>query len=56
MSSWTSWCGFEDLGFEEVVFPITYFEPDGYIPNPIPMMTAVAMKTKNMVVGADLFR
>jgi len=46
----------EDLGFEEVVFPEHHFEPDGYIPNPIPMMTAVAMKTKTMRVGADLFR
>src|SRR5262249_25320301 len=46
----------EDLGFEEVVFPEHHFEPDGYIPNPIPMMTAVAMKTKHMLVGADLFR
>jgi alkanesulfonate monooxygenase SsuD/methylene tetrahydromethanopterin reductase-like flavin-dependent oxidoreductase (luciferase family) len=46
----------EDLGFEEVVFPEHHFEPDGYIPNPIPMMTAVAMKTKKMLVGADLFR
>jgi len=40
----------EDLGFEEVVFPEHHFEPDGYIPNPIPMMTAVAMKTKHMLV------
>ena len=46
----------EDLGFEEVVFPEHHFEPDGYIPNPIPMMTAVAMRTKRMLVGADLFR
>lgn len=46
----------EELGFEEVVFPEHHFEPDGYIPNPIPMMTAVAMKTKKMLVGADLFR
>ena len=46
----------EDLGFEEVVFPEHHFEPDGYIPNPIPMMTAGAMKTKHMLVGADLFR
>ena len=46
----------ENIGFEMVVFPEHHFEPDGYIPNPIPMMTAVAMKTKNMMVGADLFR
>ena len=46
----------EDLGFEEVVFPEHHFEPDGYLPNPIPMMTAVAIKTKKMLVGADLFR
>lgn len=46
----------EEIGFAEVVFPEHHFEPDGYIPNPIPMMTAVAMKTKNMLVGADLFR
>ena len=46
----------EDLGFEEVVFPEHHFEPDGYLPNPIPLMTAVAMQTKRMLVGADLFR
>ena len=46
----------EALGFEEVVFPEHHFEPDGYIPNPIPLMTAVALKTKKMLVGADLFR
>ena len=46
----------ENLGFESVVFPEHHFEADGYISNPIPMMTAVAMKTKNMLVGADLFR
>ena len=27
----------EDLGFEEVVVPEHHFEPDGYIPNPIPI-------------------
>jgi alkanesulfonate monooxygenase SsuD/methylene tetrahydromethanopterin reductase-like flavin-dependent oxidoreductase (luciferase family) len=47
---------FEGLGFEEAVFPEHHFEPDGYIPNPIPIMTAVAMKTKKMLVGSDLFR
>ena len=46
----------EGLGFEEVVFPEHHFEPDGYIPNPIPMMTAVAAKTEKMLIGADLFR
>ena len=46
----------EDLGFAEVMFPEHHFEPDGYLPNPIPLMTAVAMKTKSMLVGADLFR
>jgi alkanesulfonate monooxygenase SsuD/methylene tetrahydromethanopterin reductase-like flavin-dependent oxidoreductase (luciferase family) len=46
----------EEIGFEEVVFPEHHCEADGYIPNPIPMMTAVAMKTKEMLVGADLFR
>ncbi|HIN36642.1 MAG TPA: LLM class flavin-dependent oxidoreductase [Dehalococcoidia bacterium] len=46
----------EELGYESVVFPEHHFEADGYIPNPIPMMTAVAMRTKKMLIGADLFR
>jgi alkanesulfonate monooxygenase SsuD/methylene tetrahydromethanopterin reductase-like flavin-dependent oxidoreductase (luciferase family) len=46
----------EGLGFAEVMFPEHHFEPDGYLPNPIPLMTAVAMKTNRMLVGADLFR
>ena len=46
----------EKIGFDQVMFPEHHFEEDGYVPNPIPLMTAVAMKTRKMLVGADLFR
>jgi alkanesulfonate monooxygenase SsuD/methylene tetrahydromethanopterin reductase-like flavin-dependent oxidoreductase (luciferase family) len=47
--------GLEQIGFSQVVFPEHHFERDGYIPNPIPMMTAVAMRCPTMLVGSDLF-
>lgn len=45
----------EPLGFEQAMFPEHHFEPDGYVPNPIPLMTAVAQRCPGMKVGSDLF-
>lgn len=47
--------GMEALGFDEVVLPEHHFHPDGYIPSPIPMLAALAVKTKRMRIGSDLF-
>ena len=45
----------ERLGFDEVALPEHHFHPDGYLPSPIPMMAALAVKTNRMRIASDLF-
>src|SRR5579883_3446130 len=45
----------EQLGFDEIVIPEHHFDPDGYVPNPIPILSALATKTSRVRLGSDLF-
>ena len=45
----------EQLGFELLELPEHHFDPDAYIPNPIPILAALAVKTQRILLGSNLF-
>src|SRR5579871_1364975 len=44
------------LGFNSVNFCEHHFDPDGYNPSILVTMTAVALRTKNMMIGQDILQ
>jgi probable F420-dependent oxidoreductase len=44
----------EELGYDSVWLTEHHFVADGYTPSPIPLMAAIAARTKRMEIGTDI--
>jgi alkanesulfonate monooxygenase SsuD/methylene tetrahydromethanopterin reductase-like flavin-dependent oxidoreductase (luciferase family) len=44
----------EDLGFQSIWLTEHHFEEDGYTPSPVPLMAAIAQRTKKVEISTDI--